>query len=145
MTRVQKSALVPYSASEMYALVADVESYGDFLPWCGGARVVTREDNTVTAAVDIAYSGVNKTFTTRNRGEPGVQLEMSLVDGPFRSLHGYWRFQELDERACKISLDLEFEFSNKVLGLVVGPVFSKIANGLVDSFRERALELYGRR
>jgi ribosome-associated toxin RatA of RatAB toxin-antitoxin module len=145
MTKVQKSALVPYSASEMYALVADIESYGNFLPWCGGARVIAREDDTVTAAIDIAYSGVHKTFTTRNRGEPGVQMEMSLVDGPFRRLHGYWRFQALDDQACKVGLDLEFEFSNRMLGLVVGPVFSGIANGLVDSFRQRAVELYGKR
>lgn len=145
MTVIHKSALVPYGADEMYALVADIESYGKFLPWCGGARIVARDDNSVTAAIDIAYQGVRKTFTTRNRLEPGRVMEMQLVDGPFKSLQGLWRFEELEERACKVSLHLEFEFSNRLLAFAVGPVFSSIANSLVESFQLRAVEVYGRR
>ena len=129
----------------MYGLVADIESYGKFLPWCGGARIVARDTNSVTAAIDIAYQGVRKTFTTRNRLEPGRVMELQLVDGPFKSLQGYWRFEELDDSACKVSLDLKFEFSNRLLALAVGPVFSGIANGLVESFRRRAEEIYGKR
>ena len=83
MTAIHKSALVPYGAGEMYALVADIEAYGKFLPWCGGARIVTRDADSVTAAIDIAYHGVHKTFTTRNRLEPGHVMELQLVDGPF--------------------------------------------------------------
>lgn len=145
MTTIQKSALVPYSAGEMFALVADIESYGKFLPWCGGARIVARAADSVTAAIDIAYHGVHKTFTTRNRLEPGRLMELQLVDGPFKFLHGYWRFEALDDKACKISLDLNFEFSNRLLALAIGPVFSGIANGLVDSFRRRAEEMHGKR
>jgi ribosome-associated toxin RatA of RatAB toxin-antitoxin module len=145
VTVIHKSALVPYDAGEMYALVADIESYGKFLPWCGGARIVARDDNSVTAAIDIAYQGVRKTFTTRNRLEPGRVMEMQLVDGPFKSLQGFWRFVELDNRACKVSLNLEFEFSNRLIAFAVGPVFSNIANNLVESFHRRAEEIYGRR
>lgn len=145
MTQINKSALVPYSAAEMYALVADIGNYGRFLPWCGGAQIVASDGDTVTARVDIAYKGLNKSFTTRNRLEPDRLMEMRLVDGPFRQLLGYWRFQPLDEQACKVSLDLTFEFSNKLLALAVGPVFSQIAGGMVDSFRARAQEIYGRR
>lgn len=145
MTAIRKSALVPYSAEEMYALVADVESYGQFLPWCGGARVLERQPDSVTASVVIAYRGVNKAFTTRNRLDPGRGMTLQLVDGPFRRLHGEWRFEPLDERACKVSLDLEFEFENRLIALAVGPVFESIANSLVDSFRQRARELYGQR
>jgi ribosome-associated toxin RatA of RatAB toxin-antitoxin module len=145
VTIIRKSALVPYSAEAMYGLVADVERYGEFLSWCGGARIVAREADTLTASVDIAYRGVHKSFTTRNRLEPGRRMELQLVDGPFRKLHGYWRFEPLDAEACKVSLDLDFEFSNRLLGLMVGPVFESIANGLVDSFRSRAEALYGRR
>lgn len=145
MTTIHKSALVPYSAGEMYALVADIESYGSFLPWCGGARIVARAADSVTAAIDIAYHGVHKTFTTRNRLEPGRLMELQLVDGPFKFLQGVWRFEKLDDKACKISLDLKFEFSNRLLALAIGPVFSNIANGLVDSFRRRAEEIHGKR
>jgi ribosome-associated toxin RatA of RatAB toxin-antitoxin module len=145
VTAIRKSALVPYSAEEMYALVADIEAYGRFLPWCGGARIVAREADSVTAAIDIAYHGVRKTFTTRNRLEPGRRMELQLVNGPFKFLQGHWRFEALEERACKVALDLDFEFSNRLLALAVGPVFSQIANGLVDSFRKRAEEIYGKR
>lgn len=145
MTVIRKSALVPYSADAMYGLVADVERYGEFLPWCGGARILTRADDSLTASVDIAYRGVHKSFTTRNRLEPGRCMEMQLVDGPFRKLHGYWRFDPLDAEACKVSLELDFDFSNRLLGMVIGPVFESIANSLVDGFRARAEALYGRR
>jgi ribosome-associated toxin RatA of RatAB toxin-antitoxin module len=145
VTAIRKSALVPYSAGEMYALVADIESYGRFLPWCGGARILAREDNAVTASIDIAYHGVNKTFTTRNILDPGSSMELRLVDGPFRQLHGNWRFEPLDEQSCKVVFELDFEFSNRLAGLAVGPVFSSIANSLVESFRRRAEEMYGRR
>lgn len=129
----------------MYVLVADIESYPQFLPWCGGARVLKREGDSVTAAIDIDYGGIHKTFTTLNDGSPVELMEMRLVEGPFRHLLGHWRFTPLDERACKVSFDLDFEFSSRMLGLVVGPVFQHIANGMVDSFRVRAVQLYGRR
>lgn len=145
MTVIHKSALVSYSAHEMYGLVADIESYGKFLPWCGGSRIVARDPDSVTAAIDIAYHGVHKTFTTRNRLEPDRVMELHLVDGPFKFLQGEWRFEELDDRACKVSLDLKFEFSNRLLAFAIGPVFSNIANGLVDSFQRRAEEMYGKR
>jgi ribosome-associated toxin RatA of RatAB toxin-antitoxin module len=145
VTIIRKSALVPYSADAMYGLVADVERYGEFLPWCGGARILARADDSLTASVDIAYRGVHKSFTTRNRLEPGRCMEMQLVDGPFRKLHGHWRFDPLDAEACKVSLELDFDFSNRLLGMVIGPVFESIANSLVDSFRSRAEALYGRR
>lgn len=145
MTIIRKSALVPYSADAMYGLVADVERYGEFLPWCGGARILAQAGDTLTASVAIAYRGVHKSFTTRNRLEPGRCMEMQLVDGPFRRLHGYWRFDPLDAEACKVSLELDFDFSNRILGMMIGPVFESIANSLVDSFRSRAEALYGRR
>ncbi len=145
MSTVHKSALVPYSAHEMYALVADIESYGKFLPWCGGTRILSRDEDSVTAAVVIAYSGVHKTFTTLNRQQTDKMIEIRLVEGPFKHLFGYWGFLALDARACKVSLDMEFEFSNAVLGLVMGPVFGRIANDLVGSFCRRAEEVYGKR
>ncbi len=145
MTVIRKSALLPYSAAEMYALVADIEAYPRFLPWCGGARILSREGDSVIAAIDIAYSGVHKTFTTRNDGHPVDLMEMRLVEGPFRHLLGHWQFAALDEGACKVVFELEFEFANRMMGLLVGPVFHRIANGMVDSFRARAVELYGSR
>lgn len=129
----------------MYALVADIESYGKFLPWCGGARVLARAPDVVTAAIDIDYRGVHKTFTTRNTLEAGRRMDLRLVDGPFRHLLGHWQFDPLDEVSCKVLLELDFDFSNRLVALVVGPVFESIARSLVDSFRGRAEALYGKR
>lgn len=143
MTTVHRSALVPYSARQMFDLVADIPSYPAFLPWCGGARYLSRAEDVSLAAIDIAYSGVHRSFTTRNLMQPGRLLEMHLVDGPFRHLHGHWRFEALDDHASKIVLDMDFEFSNRLLSLAINPVFTRIANTLVDSFVARARELYG--
>ena len=142
MAQVNKSALVPYSAEQMYKLVDDVSAYQEFLPWCGDSKEVSRENEVVVASVTIAKGSVNKTFTTKNTSNDHQKIQMQLVDGPFKELFGFWSFQELNENACKVTLKLDYEFSNRLLGLVVGPVFNQIANAMVDSFVERAKEVY---
>ncbi len=143
MAQVNKSALVPYSVEQMYKLVDDVDSYHKFLPWCGASEEISREEDVVVASVTIAKGAVNKTFTTKNRSYENHKIEMELVDGPFKALHGYWYFTELKENACKVSLELDYEFSSKLLGVVVGPVFNQIANSMVDSFVKQAKVAYG--
>jgi len=144
MTKIQRSALIPFSNQQMYNLVADVESYPLFLPWCGSARIVSQQGGEVVATVGIDFKGVNKAFTTRNQLISPSSIDMELVDGPFQHLQGGWSFTALDDQASKISFDLQFEFSNRIIRLVVGPVFQQIANGLVDAFHQRAEALYGR-
>ena len=145
MSSIHKSALVPYSPAEMFALVDDIDRYPTFLPWCSAARVLARSDDQVRATISLSKSGVDKSFTTCNRNQKNKMIEIRLEEGPFRHLQGYWRFDELGGDGCKVSLDLEFEFSSRVLGLVVGPVFNQVANSLVDSFRKRAVDVYGKR
>jgi ribosome-associated toxin RatA of RatAB toxin-antitoxin module len=145
MTSIHKSALVPYSPGEMFALVDDIERYPEFLPWCSAARVLARGDDEVRARLSLSKSGVDKSFTTRNRNQKNKMIEMRLEEGPFRHLQGYWRFDALGGEGCKVSLDMEFEFSSRVLGLVIGPVFNQVANSLVDSFQKRAVDVYGKR
>ena len=142
MPNVNKSALVPFSAEQMYKLVEDVNSYHKFLPWCSASEEIKRENNVIVGSVTIAKGGVNKKFTTRNLLQKNKMIEISLVEGPFKHLHGFWRFDALKEDACKVSLDLEYEFSSKLLGMVVGPVFNQIANAMVDSFVEEAKSVY---
>lgn len=144
MTTISKSALVPYSADEMYALVGDVASYPQFLPWCSGARVLEHSPAAMTAEIDMAFGGIRRTFTTRNILSPG-RMDIRLVQGPFSRLEGSWRFQQVAALGSRISLDLEFDFSNRLLELAVGPVFSTIANSLVDNFKKRARDVYGSR
>ncbi len=143
MTCIKKTALIPYSAAKMYALVADVDSYQDFLPWCGGSKILSQTADEVQGQVRIQHLGMDKTFTTLNRMQKNKMIEMRLIDGPFKQLEGFWRFDALDENGCKISLDLEFDFSNKVMSMAFGPVFSQIANSMVDAFCKRAIAVYG--
>lgn len=145
MTSINRSALLPYSAHEMYSLVDGIPDYPEFLPWCKAAEEIKREPEQVTARLDLAYSGLEKSFTTLNVNQPDRMIEMRLVEGPFRQLQGFWRFEPLGEQACKVSLDLEFEFSNRLVGMAMGPVFSQIANTLVDAFSKRAEQVYGKR
>jgi len=142
---VSKSALVPYSAKEMYDLVADISGYPVFLPWCGGSEIISVNGDEVRARIDLAYKGIHKSFSTINRNQPGKMIEMRLQEGPFKHLEGFWRFESLREDASKVLLDLNYEFSGKILQMTVGPVFNEVANRLVDSFCQRAVEVYGKR
>ena len=145
MESVDRSALVPYTPGEMFALVSDIESYPQFLPWCQGTRILSRDIDEVRASIEFAVGGMTRSFTTRNRYQTNKMIEMHLVDGPFSQLDGFWRFDPLGKEGSKIALFLEYGFSSRVLGLVVGPIFGQIANTLVDSFQQRAVQIYGAR
>jgi ribosome-associated toxin RatA of RatAB toxin-antitoxin module len=145
LNSIDRSALVPYTPHEMFVLVTDAAAYPQFLPWCCGAEVLSYENNEMVARLDFSVGGVSKSFTTRNGHRPDDEVEIGLVDGPFSHLQGRWLFQPLGDQGCKISLFLEYDFSSRMVGLVVGPVFSQIANSLVDAFQKRAAEVYGQR
>ncbi len=138
MQRVKKSVLVPYSAAAMFDLVDRVEDYPRFLPWCGGARVFDAHDGGKTARLDIDYHGVRAHFTTENMNRRPESIVVTLKDGPFRHLHGEWRFIALAPDACKIEFDLAYEFATHFLERIVGPVFSHIADSFIDAFVRRA-------
>jgi len=143
MAVVHKSVLLAYSAEQMYALVERIEDYPKFLPWCGGTEVQRHEDGRVVATVRIHYHGVKHAFTTENVNTAPVSIRMKLVDGPFKELDGAWTFKPLRADACRVDFDLHYEFSNRVLEQLIGPVFNMIANSFVDSFCKRAETAYG--
>mgnify|MGYP006386333635 CR=1 FL=1 len=146
MSLISRSALVPYSTEEMYKLVADIEDYPKFLPWCRSTQVMSRNEQEVKASIEIARGALNKSFTTLNHMQLNKVIEMQLVQGPFKHLQGFWRFDELKiHAACKITFDLDFEFESKLLAMVAGPVFNQIANSMVEAFIKRAVEVYGER
>lgn len=127
----------------MYQLVADVERYPEFLPWCSGTRIIAQGDGEVVASVSIAYHGIRKSFTTRNRMQPGERIDIELVDGPFSHLVGTWSFDALAAGASQVSLTMEFGFATRLLDKVVGPVFKHIGNSMVDAFCRRADRVHG--
>tara|TARA_B100000686_G_scaffold183895_1_gene190769 strand:+ start:2631 stop:3188 length:558 start_codon:yes stop_codon:yes gene_type:complete len=143
MAHLKKSVLVNHSASQMFALVDKVEDYPNFLPWCGGSSVTVQDNNVTHATVKIDYLTIKHSFTTKNTRKPPELIEMTLLNGPFKSLDGYWKFIPLDENACKIEFQLDYIFSNKLLEHLVGPVFYIIANNFVEAFIEHAENVHG--
>lgn len=146
MSHIQRSALVHYSPAEMYQLVNNVADYASFLPWCRSSTVISETETEMLASVEIAKSVLNKTFTTKNSLEKDKRIALQLVDGPFKKLNGHWQFDTLKtDNACKVSLDLEFEFDSAMMSIAAKPIFTQIANSLVDSFCKRAVDVYGER
>ncbi|MGF1805833.1 SRPBCC family protein [Aliivibrio sifiae] len=142
MPQVSRSALVPFSAKQMYDLVNDVASYPQFLPGCSGSQIIEQTEGSMIASVDVAKAGIKKTFTTKNTLVDSEVIGMNLVDGPFKSLTGGWHFIALDETACKVELKLEFEFSNALVAMAFGKVFQELTNNMVNSFTQRAKQVY---
>jgi len=145
MAQVDKTVLVEYACEQMFSLVRDVEQYPRFLPWCSSSTIDSVDGPVVRATLHIDYHGVRTNFSTENTHRAPTNIEMQLVHGPFKHLHGSWQFMALGDSACKIQLRLVYEFSNRILEKLVGPVFGFIANSLVDAFVRRAEQLYGRR
>ncbi len=154
MKHVKKSVLLWYSPREMYDLVAAVEDYPSFLPWCERAEVLERDAAGMTARLTLAKGGVRHAFTTRNRQRPDEEITVQLVDGPFSLLDGTWRFAPIgragtapgdEPHACRVDFDLRYAFASAALEAVVSPVFDRIANTFVDSFVQRAEQVHGPR
>ena len=142
MPSIQRSALVAHSAQAMFDLVNDVESYPDFLPGCQDSKVLEHTAEEMKASLLVAKAGIKQWFTTHNTLIPASRIDMHLVEGPFKRLTGGWTFSALSEDACKIELNLEFEFSNKLAEMAFGKVFNALAASMVNAFTERARSVY---
>jgi len=140
---IHKTAVVPYSAEQMYNLVNDVDHYNQFLPWCSDSSQVFHSESEAVATITIGHGGLRKAFTTRNALKQGKSIDICLVKGPFKKLHGHWDFHALGS-GCRVSLDMDFEISNPLLRITLEPVFSKIVNSLIDSFIQQAGKRYGK-
>lgn len=142
MPSVKKSRIVPFTCAEMYEIVNNVDQYAEFLPHCSQSIIHHRDSDEMQATLMISAVGVNKSFTTRNRLQLNKMIEMRLVDGPFKHFEGFWRFDEIPE-GCRISFDLEFEFSGWMISTLLGPVFEQVTEKMVDAFCQRADLLHG--
>ena len=143
MTKINKQAQVSYSAKQMYILVNQIESYPEFLPWCTETKIITSNDDSMTASVSIAVGKIKQTFTTANTMKTDTSIIMRLIEGPFKKLYGHWQFKEDENGGCLVMLEMQFEFKNKLVKHALGAAFKKITNSLVDAFIERAREVYG--
>lgn len=150
MAVIERSARVPYSADQMLALINDIDSYPEFLHWCHGARIEKDSGAVVDAALEIGISGIYKTIRTRNTttrevstGPASIQIEM--LEGPLKTLHGYWKLIDQPEQRCDIQLRLEYEIHRSPFGLLLRSLFDEIANSQLNAFVKRARAVYGER
>jgi len=138
MVTIKKHALVFHSREKMFSLVDQVEDYPNFLPWCGNSKVIKRTKKLTKATILINYHNVKQSFTTENVKVFPVSMNINLIDGPFKILKGEWNFIEIEKDACKIELELQYEFSNYFLDKLISPVFNIIANTFIDNFIAKA-------
>jgi ribosome-associated toxin RatA of RatAB toxin-antitoxin module len=144
MHEIRNSETVPYTAREMFDLLADVDRYKEFLPWCRDSRIVTREkDNVVVAELQVGFGPLNATFASRNTHRTDRAIDMELVNGPFELLEGSWHLEPVAGDGCCMSLELRFKFSHPHLEAPFNYMFKEAMETLVRAFKERAAELYG--
>ncbi|MEY4590280.1 MAG: hypothetical protein RL497_2356 [Pseudomonadota bacterium] len=141
--QIQRSALVVFSAEQMFALVNDIEAYPHFMEGCVRAEVLARSAGEITARLEIQKMGVKQAFTTRNTLTPPLTMQMSLVDGPFKTFTGRWDFTPLNAEACKVSFELNYEFANNLLTMMAGKWMEAVASEQVEAVCLRAKQIYG--
>ena len=144
MREVTRSALVPYSAEQMFALVEDIERYPEFVPWIASAQKLSSTPEEVTGRLEMHKAGVRETFTTRNFLKRPAEMLMTLVDGPFKTFEGRWTFTTLGAKGVKVGLTIRFEFANAMLGMLLSRTFEKNCGEMIDAFVARARAVYGR-
>ncbi|GLR70239.1 SRPBCC family protein [Agaribacter marinus] len=142
MPKINKNALVAYSAKQMFSLVNDVDAYDQFLPGCKRSTVLNIAENQMTARMVLSKAGIEKELVTQNTLVDGREINMQLAEGPFKSLNGGWTFTPLSESACKVELSLEFTFKNKLVEMAFGKIFTSLTNNMVKAFTERAKQVY---
>jgi len=140
---IERSAIVRYTAAQMFALVNDVGRYPEFLPWCTGGRVTDEPDGQRLASVSIARGLLRTEFTTRNTLVKDSRILMNLVDGPFRNLTGEWHFDAIGERGSRVRFRVQFEFKNRLTAVALSAAFEALCSTIVDAFVLRAQKIYG--
>ncbi|QIV96119.1 ribosome-associated toxin RatA of RatAB toxin-antitoxin module [Allofrancisella inopinata] len=142
MNKVNKFAVVNYSAAQMYDLVNDIKSYPQFLPMCYDVEIFEQTETQAKASLKIKSGFAKLDLATHNTMVKNQRIHLNLISGPFKTLTGDWNFEPQDENSCKVSLDMEFTFENKFVEIALGPVFRGLANKMLDAFCKRAEEVY---
>jgi ribosome-associated toxin RatA of RatAB toxin-antitoxin module len=138
MREVKRSALVNKPPAEVFALINDIESYPQFLPWCTHAQIISRSEREIVATIGVRQRSLHGQFTTRNSLDPPLRVRMQLVSGPFRTLEGEWLLTPIEGGGCRVELTMRFAFSNRLSGLLFEPLFAETLGSLVDAFVARA-------
>lgn len=143
MHSFEETRVLPCSAIDVYNAVMDIEAYPDFLPWVADAKILTRDEDTLSAELVAELAGVRYSFKTLDRFMHGKLVEIRLLDGPFKLLESLWSFEQLGEDSCRVHFSIEFEFKNMMLDMVASPVFSAVCKSMVHAFEKRATAIKG--
>jgi ribosome-associated toxin RatA of RatAB toxin-antitoxin module len=129
----------------MYALVNDIESYPQFLPWCSDARILEPGEQQLRATLTLSAAGIRQSFTTLNHMQPGRRIDVRLLEGPLRRLEGSWTFEALPDGRSRVELQMQFEFGSRFAALALQKPFNHIFHSMVDAFIRRAEQIHGKR
>ena len=136
--------ILPYRPEQLFDLVADIERYPEFLPWCIGARIRSRQDEVIVADLIIGFKMIRERFASRVRlDRPGLRIDVAYTDGPFRHLDNHWIFEPLPDGRCRIDFYVDFEFRSPILQRLIGVLFNEAVRRMVQAFETRAKRLYG--
>lgn len=136
---------LPYTPEQLFRLVADVESYPRFLPWCKAARITRRQGDSFWADLIISFKVYRERFGSKVTLHPQERLiDVDYIDGPFRYLNNHWKFVDADDGGCIVDFYVDFEFRNRMLQNLIGLLFNEAVRRMVAAFESRAAELYGR-
>lgn len=135
--------VLPYTPEQLFDIVADIERYPDFLPWCVATRVKSREGNVITADVVIGFKMFRERFTTRDVLDRPRRIDVSYHDGPFKYLNNHWVFEPVGDASCDLDFYIDFEFRTRLLQMAVGALFNEAVKVMVSAFEKRAKAIYG--
>lgn len=143
MPGIRETRRLPYTAEQMFDLVADVSRYGEFLPWVVATRVKSDDGHEMVADMLVGFKALREKFTSRVIKDRPGRLEVIYVDGPMRDLDNTWTFRDLPEGGCEIDFCVDFSFRNKMFEMLAGQYFDRAFRKMVEAFEERAGQLYG--
>lgn len=143
MPGIRETRRLPYSAEQMFDLVADVGRYGEFLPWVVATRVRSNTETEMVADMVVGFKGIRESFTSRVKKERPKEIAVHYVDGPLSDLDNVWTFRAIDESNCEIDFLVDFKFKNRVFEKLAGQYFDRAFRKMVQAFEMRAFDLYG--
>ena len=143
MPGIRETRRLPYSAEQMFDLVADVARYGEFLPWVIATRVRSDNETEMVADMVVGFKGLRERFTSRVRKDRPREIEVHYIDGPLSDLDNIWTFRAIDDHSCEIDFLVDFEFKNRMFQALAGQYFDRAFRKMVTAFEKRAHDLYG--
>jgi coenzyme Q-binding protein COQ10 len=143
MHKYNAKTVLPFNSSQLYAIIIDVETYPDFLPWCTSAKILNKiDDNNFDAELTVGYKVIDEKYTSRIKAKSGKKINSKAISGPFKVLESIWTFKDIKNETCEVEFLIEYEFKSFFLDKIMGSIFKKATIKMLDAFEKRAKNLY---